>query len=201
MKERSQTMKTYDSIMDFDADMDHHHMVENLVKDPAAIKETLTEDKVFRLVQVFRRCMIEGALLDATKKETIYGKENAVPGMIPPYISEVPGTFPDALDEQQVDLIHMIMGVVGEASELMEAVYRNAFLGEELDTENITEELGDLEFYLRKIRTICGIDRIDTINYNINKLLKGEKARYREGQYSDKAAIDRRDKQPDGKES
>ena len=49
-----------------------------------------------------------------------------------------------------LELIHAILGVSGEADEMITAINEN-------DRENMVEELGDLEFYLNKIRTTLGL--------------------------------------------
>ena len=56
--------------------------------------------------------------------------------------------------------------------------------------DNITEESGDIEFYLEGLRQIFAIRRKDTLTANIKKLSK----RYSDLQYSNKSAIDRVDK-------
>lgn len=88
-----------------------------------------------------------------------------------------------------LDLIHMIMGISGEAGELLDAVKKATIYRKPLDYPNIIEELGDLEFYLEGLRQILGITREQVLEQNIAKL------RVRYGQkYSDKAAQDRVDK-------
>jgi len=86
----------------------------------------------------------------------------------------------------------MIMGISGEAGELLDAVKKCTIYRKPLDVPNVLEELGDLEFYLEGLRQILGISREQVLNQNIAKL------RVRYGQkYSDKAAQDRVDKLPD----
>jgi NTP pyrophosphatase (non-canonical NTP hydrolase) len=88
-----------------------------------------------------------------------------------------------------LDLIHMIMGISGEAGELLDAVKKATIYKKSIDISNVVEELGDLEFYLEGLRQILNITREDVLAQNISKL------RIRYGQkYSDKAAQDRVDK-------
>lgn len=98
-----------------------------------------------------------------------------------------------SLTPETADLLHMALGVGGEAGELEDAIKKHVIYNKPLDRENVVEELGDLEFYMRRIRQVVGITRQETLNHNITKLLKGKNARYKEG-YSDKAAQDRADK-------
>lgn len=95
-----------------------------------------------------------------------------------------------SLTERDADLIHAILGISGEAGELLDAVKKSVIYRKELDIENVIEELGDIEFYLSRFRDILKIYREDTLIANINKLKK----RYPSG-YTDKAAQDRADKE------
>ena len=87
-------------------------------------------------------------------------------------------------------LLHMCMGVSGEAGELVDAIKKSVFYCKPIDYEHIIEELGDIEFYLEGLRQGLGITREQTINANICKLGK----RYKGHSYSDKQAIERSDK-------
>jgi NTP pyrophosphatase (non-canonical NTP hydrolase) len=86
-------------------------------------------------------------------------------------------------------LLHMTVGVSGEAGELLDAVKKHVIYGKALDHENVVEELGDIEFYLQGIRNGLGLERTEIIEANMRKL----GVRYSEG-YSDAAAQDRADK-------
>lgn len=98
------------------------------------------------------------------------------------------------LDPRKAHLWHMASAAQGEAGELFDAVKRNAIYDKAIDRDNIIEELGDLEFYLQGIREGLGITREETLRHNINKLMTGDKARYKSGEYSDQQAQDRADK-------
>ena len=97
-----------------------------------------------------------------------------------------------ALDMTYSDahLIHMVMGISGEAGEILDAVKKVVIYHKRLDRENIVEELGDLEFYMEGLRQGLGITREEVLQYNINKLNK----RYAGAKYSDAAAQARADK-------
>lgn len=90
---------------------------------------------------------------------------------------------------QQMHLLHMAVGVSGEAGELLDAIKKVAVYQKSLDLENVIEELGDIEFYMEGLRSSLGITREQTIEANIKKLEK----RYKDG-YSNKAAQERADK-------
>jgi NTP pyrophosphatase (non-canonical NTP hydrolase) len=96
----------------------------------------------------------------------------------------------DGLNPHKAHLLHMAVGVAGEAGELLDAIKKMAIYNKPLDLENLIEELGDLEFYMAGIRSQIGISRSSVLAYNQEKLNK----RYQSG-YSDKAAQERADKQ------
>lgn len=95
------------------------------------------------------------------------------------------------LTPDQADLLHMAVGVSGEAGELLDAIKRYTIYQKDLDLENVIEELGDLEFYMERIRQLTGVTREQTILANIQKLGK----RYSAGKYSNEQAQQRADKQ------
>lgn len=96
----------------------------------------------------------------------------------------------ESLTASQVDLVHAVLGISGEAGELLDAVKKHAIYGKELDRENVIEELGDLEFYMEQLRQRLDIRREETLEHNMAKL--GE--RYKGHRYSDEQAISRNDK-------
>lgn len=88
------------------------------------------------------------------------------------------------------DLLHMGVGVSGEAGELLDAIKKATIYRKELDVENVIEELGDLEFYMERIRQIIGVSREEILKRNVAKLSK----RYSSGKYSNDQAKERADK-------
>lgn len=90
---------------------------------------------------------------------------------------------------QTENLNHLVMGIAGEAGELIDAIKKHTMYGKPLDVQNVIEELGDLEFYMQGMRDALGIERERTIQANIDKLNK----RYKKG-YSNKEASERNDK-------
>jgi len=90
----------------------------------------------------------------------------------------------------QSNLDHMLLGCGGETGELIDAIKKYTCYGKVLDVTNVIEELGDLEFYMAGLRQMLQITREECIKANIAKL----KVRYKDGSYSDQAAIAREDK-------
>ena len=98
----------------------------------------------------------------------------------------------DSITAENAHLMHMAIGIAGEAGELLDAVKKAVIYEKPLDVENVIEELSDLEFYMEGLRAAVGVTRDQCIAENLNKLLKG---RYKTGSYSNQQAQDRADKQ------
>lgn len=94
------------------------------------------------------------------------------------------------MDGRDAHLIHMVMGISGEAGELLDAIKKHTIYHKPLDHANVVEELGDIEFYMEGLRQRLGITREKTLEANFNKL----SVRYSKGTYSDQQAQDRADK-------
>lgn len=94
----------------------------------------------------------------------------------------------------QQELIHGCMGLMGEVGELIDAVKKNVYYGKMLDLSNVTEELGDIEYYLEAIRQNLKLIREDTLEQNIQKLEK----RYPGQVFTEQAAQERADKVAEG---
>lgn len=79
----------------------------------------------------------------------------------------------DEMTYTKADLWHQVPALVGEAAELMDivkkfAIYNKPWTKEQQD--HAIEELGDIEFYLQRIRQILEITREETLRANITKL-------------------------------
>lgn len=96
----------------------------------------------------------------------------------------------EEMTPKNAHMIHMAVGISGEAGELLDAVKKAVIYQKDLDVENVIEELGDLEFYMEGLRQGLGITREQCLNSNIEKLSK----RYHSLGYTDKHAAERLDK-------
>ncbi len=94
------------------------------------------------------------------------------------------------INAEDAHLMHMAIGISGEAGELLDAIKKQVIYRKPLDRENVLEELGDLEFYMEGIRQGLGITREQCLDANIAKLGK----RYGGLEYTDGAAQERADK-------
>lgn len=168
-----------------DKQITHPELVTALAKPGEDILASLTPFKLGALhkyTAIF--CQI-GEDLDHMKKNVIYGKDT----MLFSVEQEVPvEQFP--LSALKMHMLHMAIGIAGEAAELLEAICDHSLRGERLDDGNVVEELGDLEFYMEGLRQAINVTRDVVLMANIHKLSK----RYVSMSYSDKAAIERVDK-------
>jgi len=54
-------------------------------------------------------------------------------------------------EQLKVELLHAVVGIAGEAGELVDAVKKEFFYNHDLDVENVIEELGDLKYYIEAV--------------------------------------------------
>lgn len=95
-----------------------------------------------------------------------------------------------SLSPRKCHLLHMVLGISGEAGELLDAAKKHVIYGKELDLENVREEAGDILFYLEGLLQPLGISLDDCRQATMDKLAK----RYPGFQYTNQAAIERADK-------
>lgn len=95
-----------------------------------------------------------------------------------------------SLTPDKCHLLHMAVGIAGEAGELLDAIKKHVIYNKPVDWPNIIEELGDLEFYMEGLRQKLTLSRQVTLDANKVKL----SARYKGLTYSDQAAQARADK-------
>ncbi|HDK27887.1 MAG TPA: nucleotide pyrophosphohydrolase [Candidatus Atribacteria bacterium] len=92
------------------------------------------------------------------------------------YMREVRRTRPE-LNGLSQHRINSIMGVAGEAGELLDLIKKVEFQGHPYDHEKVIEELGDILWYLVYFMDISSVSVDDIINYNVAKL----RVRYPQG--------------------
>ena len=98
----------------------------------------------------------------------------------------------DGMNAKAAHILHMSIGIAGEAGELLDAIKKHVIYGKDLDVENVIEELGDLEFYMEGLRAALYLSRKEILMANKVKLLG---KRYASGTYSDDQAKGRADKE------
>lgn len=94
------------------------------------------------------------------------------------------------MDNKQDMLLHAVVGISGEAGELLDAIKKHVYYDKELDIENVIEELGDLQFYIQAVMQLINVTDATVKAMNIHKL----EQRYPSGQYSNEQAQARADK-------
>ena len=96
----------------------------------------------------------------------------------------------NTLTPDKMMLVHCVSKICSEAGELMDAVGIHVYYDQPLNTTNMLEELGDIEFYMRPVRKLLGLVQDDCKQANIDKL----SLRYPNWEYSDTKAKERLDK-------
>lgn len=94
------------------------------------------------------------------------------------------------LTPQQADLLHMAIGISGEAGELLDAVKKHTVYQKPIDRANVVEELGDLCWYMQGVMNNLDITLDEILAHNRAKLAK----RYEGLVFTKEAAIARADK-------
>ncbi len=95
-----------------------------------------------------------------------------------------------------LNILHMAVGISGEAGELLDAVKKAWVYNKPLDIDNVLEELGDLMFYIQGMINVIEDYEDFPLNLDTVILLNRVKLyeRYPNG-YTDADAIERKDKQ------
>lgn len=66
-------------------------------------------------------------------------------------------------NEQTIRLVHAAMGLCTEAAEFLDTLKKHIFYGKKLDTVNLGEEIGDLEWYAALGVNALGYDSLDVV--------------------------------------
>ena len=61
------------------------------------------------------------------------------------------------LETREQHLVHMALGLTGEFGEFIDAIKKNAIYGKDLDTTNLTEEMGDSFWYFAGLLPELGV--------------------------------------------
>lgn len=80
------------------------------------------------------------------------------------------------LESKLLNDIHYVLGIVTEAGELADAFKKHIAYGKELDFVNLSEEIGDIMWYIANFCRINNFDFYNILETNIKKL----QARYPE---------------------
>lgn len=120
--------------------------------------------------QLVLNCMDTGNALDRMKKSLFYGKPNAMAHMPNEITLEQLGT-----NQELVDILHGIVGICTESTELLEALFKP-----KLDKVNLKEELGDVLWYVAILCKVLDCSFEQLMEMNIAKLRKRFPERFTE---------------------
>lgn len=99
------------------------------------------------------------------------------------------GAIVKSMTPEDAHNLHMVVGISGEAGELLDAMKKAVIYRKPLDIENVKEEIGDILFYIQGLCNSINYSLTEAMIDNMDKLGK----RYEKG-YSDQAAQERVDK-------
>ena len=98
-------------------------------------------------------------------------------------------------EDRGTALLVLTVDLVVEATKVLDFIKKCAIYNKELDKDSLSTALSAMDAVMAKIRKVAGVQRETVLLENIRKLSK----RYESLSYSDKAAQDRADKQPERK--
>lgn len=81
------------------------------------------------------------------------------------------------------NILNWCLGLAGEAGEVIDIIKKHRFHGHKLDKAKVSEELGDVMWYIAMICNELRLDLDNVMNENVNKLHK----RYSGGFSSEKS--------------
>jgi len=90
---------------------------------------------------------------------------------------------------------YCLPGYVVATTNMLDIVKKMVVYNKDTDLMAFVDALTNVRMCLDRAYDYYGFTQAEALDHNMNKLLKGETARYKEGMYSDKAAIARSDKQ------
>jgi NTP pyrophosphatase (non-canonical NTP hydrolase) len=174
--------------------MNSKQYVKNAIRTESVIAEAKVNDaELFN--QVLQAFIASAALLDMYKKNIYYGKPiNEQMWLESAIVLHDAGFELEAANLQELSsegdsieidtrVLHATIGIATEAGELMEAVLKALVQGVPIDTVNLGEEIGDLNWYEALMVDALGVDWDEIRERNIAKLRK----RYPEKFTSEKA--------------
>ena len=87
-------------------------------------------------------------------------------------------------------------GYVVATTDMLDLVKKMVVYNKDVDLMVFIDALTNVRICLDRAYDYYGFTQVEALDHNMNKLLKGDTARYKEGTYSDEAAQLRRDKEP-----
>lgn len=141
-----------------------------------AMRDRFTNQLLTGMFFHLERAQHAGASLDMMKKFFFYGKGGTDPDANPaPY-------SPEQMERVQsnIRLLHAVMGILTEVSEVLEILLPHLLEGAPLDTFNLMEEGGDIYWYMAIFADALHLKDVDIRTRNISKLCARYPDKFRE---------------------
>ena len=144
------------------------------------VLQNLSPGTVYDLL---RMMVVAGEVIDTAKRAIFYGKPlddgtyrqrlSTLSDMASDLFDKSHGRLPqgDGYEPVNLRLLHATLGIFGESGELAEALVNQMTIGE-LDMVNVSEELGDVDWYKQIGHDETGVGEVDVRAKIIAKLMK-----------------------------
>jgi NTP pyrophosphatase (non-canonical NTP hydrolase) len=163
--------------------MDSKTYLQESARSVSPMFNTDMEENFSRCIAVaFEGVILSGSAIDHLKRKVFYGKplpENVVIPAIIERLKDPANIKHEILFAQgkadgnySADLVHGILGVTGEASELLQALVTSMLDRKPIDRVNVIEEAGDLLWYIALILRSVDSTFDEAMDINIAKLRK-----------------------------
>lgn len=127
------------------------------------------------LMDLLRDVYRDGVDLDHLKANLFYGRP--LPEEYPADVDETASSFRELafrgnlrLTGRDVDLLHGILGLASELSEMLQIIVTAWSTGEDMDLSHLREELGDADWFWGLMCSAVGLDPATILRSNIAKL-------------------------------
>jgi len=128
-----------------------------------------------------KEVILQGSRVDELKRAIFYGKDFNINHKMPDVEALADINALALVDKFNLgrskghfnaDLVHGVVGVIGEASELVQALTKSVLAEEPIDRVNVIEEAGDLLWYIALILRSVDSTFDEAMDINIAKLRK-----------------------------
>lgn len=164
MSESAKKQLTADELQFLTSDKGYSQFVDGLASKPAGFK--LSNTQIALLCDQLQALNGPSLALDHFKRVITYGDKPRM-NPCPLYCGQIQS---EEAHRASGDLIHGLLGKITEALELAPVLFKLLTIGS-YDPVNLTEELGDDEFYTDLLRRAANISRQEVLNTNVLKLV------------------------------
>lgn len=164
MSESAKKQLTADELQFLTSDKGYSQFVDGLASKPAGFK--LSNTQIALLCDQLQALNGPSLALDHFKRVITYGDKPRM-NPCPLYCGQIQS---EEVHRVNGDLIHGLLGKITEALELAPVLFKLLTMGS-YDPVNLTEELGDDEFYTDLVRQAAQIPRQEVLSTNVLKLV------------------------------